>query len=583
MQRKCIAASLILFLFFVIGLAAAPSAEAAVLAGSWQYRAGVPGAELSDDENLAVHAGQSADWDSFTFSAQPQVLPGQQEIWLTTRVTGDAPDQNMLLFATTGQAVRVWLGARLIYADGEFQSMQPFGHGSKWHMVLLPAASEETQLTFQFYADYPYQLGRFDDFTLGSTKDQTLRLFAYDIPYVVTLPVAVMIIMILIMYAFNQAAWKRLNINVIIMLAMMSLWMISVSNVKQLFLDWPVFWYYIARIMMYLLPIAGNMIIYEVVENDLKPKVRLAVSAYAVLAVLAMLAEGLGLNGLDRCRVAFYALIPAAQIPVFYCMIVSIRRQNVYTRFAMIPMLGLSLLGVLDGVFAYLHLYPWHIYLAPLSVYTYVAFVVFMLREQLTRERQLREHEIGLKYEIALAIERSEVDVLTNCRNRGAFEDFMRERLSNTKDIHFSLVMMDIDCFKSVNDRFGHDAGDVVLKKITALIRSRLDKMHPFFRWGGEEFVIYCPEMGLPEAVELAESFRQLVEQTEILPEKRVTISAGVAFWHGLEDSSVNIFKRMDDALYRAKRNGRNTVATETLDESGGAEVEANEREDSKI
>ena len=73
------------------------------------------------------------------------------------------------------------------------------------------------------------------------------------------------------------------------------------------------------------------------------------------------------------------------------------------------------------------------------------------------------------------------------------------------------------------------------------------------------------------------------MEQTEILPEKRVTISAGVAFWHGLEDSSVNIFKRMDDALYRAKRNGRNTVATETLDESGGAEVEANEREDSKI
>ena len=101
--------------------------------------------------------------------------------------------------------------------------------------------------------------------------------------------------------------------------------------------------------------------------------------------------------------------------------------------------------------------------------------------------------------------------------------------------------------------------------QIQLLIRSHLDKSRPFFRWGGEEFVIYCPDMGLSETVELAESFRQLVEQTQLLPEWRVTISLGVAFWHGPKDSSVDIFKRMDEALYRAKRNGRNTVATETL------------------
>jgi diguanylate cyclase (GGDEF)-like protein len=433
----------------------------------------------------------------------------------------------MLLFSTTGQAVRVWLGARLIYTDGEFRPLHPFGHGSKWHMVRLPAIAQDTQLTFQLCADHPYQLGLFDDFTLGSAKDQTLRLFAYDIPYVITLPVAVMIIMILIMYAFNQAAWKQLNINVIILLGMMSLWMISVSNVKQLFWDWPLFWSYVSQITMYLLPIAGNMVVYEVVERDLKPKVKWVVWAYAILALLALLAEGLDLDGLERCRVGFYPMIPVAQSLVFYCMILSMRRKNVYTRFALIPMLVLSLMGMLDGVVSYLHLFPWHVYLAPLSIYTYIAFVVFMLREQLTRERQLREHEIGLEYEIALAIERSEVDVLTNCRNRGAFEDFMRNHLSDKPEIDFSLVMMDIDCFKVVNDRFGHDAGDVVLKKFTTLIRSHLDKSHPFFRWGGEEFVIYCPDTRLSEACELAESFRQLVEQTPILPDWQVTISAG--------------------------------------------------------
>ena len=566
MRRKCIAASLILFLFFIMGTVMASSAGAAALDGQWQYRAGEPWSEgISDDENLAAQAGKSDAWKAYTFSEPPQVLPEQQVIWLTTRITGDEPDQNMLMFSTTGQAVRVWLGSHMIYADGEFRPLHPFGHGSKWHMVLLPAITGDTQLTFQFCADHPYQLGVFDDFTLGSTADQTLRLFAYDIPYVITLPVAVMIIMILIMYAFNQAAWKRLNIHVIILLILFSFWMISISNVKQLFLDWPVFWGYAAQAILYLLPLAGNMVVCELVENDLKPKVRCAVWAYAIMAFLALLAEVLGLNGLERCRSGFYLLIPVAQSLVFYCMIISIRRKNVYTRFAMIPMLGLTLLGLLDGMVSYLHLLPWHVYLAPLSIYTYIAFVVFMLREQLTRERQLREHEIGLEYEIALAIERSEVDVLTNCRNRGAFEDFMRERLTKASEVQFSLIMLDIDRFKTVNDTLGHDAGDAVLREITTLIRSHLDKSRPFFRWGGEEFVIYCPDMGLSETVELAESFRQLVEQTQLLSEWRVTISLGVAFWHGPKDSSVDIFKRMDEALYRAKRNGRNTVATETL------------------
>ena len=160
MRRKCIAASLILFLFFVIGIAAETSAEAAVLEGPWQYRGGEPGRELPDDEYLALHAARSSEWNSFAFPEQPPVLDGQQEIWLTIRITGDEPDQNMLLFSTTGQAVRVWLGARLIYTDGEFRPLHPFGHGSKWHMVRLPAITQDTQLTFQLCADHPYQLGR---------------------------------------------------------------------------------------------------------------------------------------------------------------------------------------------------------------------------------------------------------------------------------------------------------------------------------------------------------------------------------------------------------------------------------------
>ncbi len=561
MQRKIIAARFFLLLLFFMELCMLSSAKAAVInATTWQYR---EGGSAADDEGIAAQAGNSsAGWKSFDFPSKP-VAPDARIIWLTSRISGDDPTHNMLFFTTTGQAVRVWLGSQLIYGDGVFEPQLPLGHGSKWHMVLLPAFTGDSQLTFEFYADYPYQAGQFDDFTIGSAREQMQRLFSYDIPYVITLPAAILIILMLFMYAFNQAAWKKLNVNVIIMLVTMSLWVISVSHVKQLFLDWPVFWENLSRVLLYLLPVTANMIIYEVVEADLKPKVRKVVAAYGLLAVFAMLANGLGLNNLNQGLWIYYLIIPVAQLVIFYCMIVSVRRKNIYTRFALIPMIGMTILGGADGVSFYYQAFSWHSYLLPLSIYTDIAFVICMMREQLIRERQLREHEIGLEYEIALAIERSEIDLLTNCRNRGAFEDFMHRQLVDAAAVRFSLIMMDIDCFKAINDTLGHDAGDTVLKSFAALIRRQLDKRHPFFRWGGEEFVLYCPDMSRTETVALAESLRQLVEQADILPGYPVTISLGVAFWHGADDSSVDIFKRMDEALYRAKRGGRNNVVTE--------------------
>lgn len=561
MQRKIIAARFFLLLLFFMELCMLSSAKAAVInATTWQYR---EGGSAADDEGIAAQAGNSsAGWKSFDFPSKP-VAPDARIIWLTSRISGDDPTHNMLFFTTTGQAVRVWLGSQLIYGDGVFEPQLPLGHGSKWHMVLLPVFTGDSQLTFEFYADYPYQAGQFDDFTIGSAREQMQRLFSYDIPYVITLPAAILIILMLFMYAFNQAAWKKLNVNVIIMLVTMSLWVISVSHVKQLFLDWPVFWENLSRVLLYLLPVTANMIIYEVVEADLKPKVRKVVAAYGLLAVFAMLANGLGLNNLNQGLWIYYLIIPVVQLVIFYCMIVSVRRKNIYTRFALIPMIGMTILGGADGVSFYYQAFSWHSYLLPLSIYTDIAFVICMMREQLIRERQLREHEIGLEYEIALAIERSEIDLLTNCRNRGAFEDFMHRQLVDAAAVRFSLIMMDIDCFKAINDTLGHDAGDTVLKSFAALIRRQLDKRHPFFRWGGEEFVLYCPDMSRTETVALAESLRQLVEQADILPGYPVTISLGVAFWHGADDSSVDIFKRMDEALYRAKRGGRNNVVTE--------------------
>jgi diguanylate cyclase (GGDEF)-like protein len=102
-----------------------------------------------------------------------------------------------------------------------------------------------------------------------------------------------------------------------------------------------------------------------------------------------------------------------------------------------------------------------------------------------------------------------------------------------------------------------------VLYQFGELLRSQITDKQEVFRWGGEEFVIYCPKCKVEQARELAERIRHQVEVHQFFRHQQITVSAGVAQWCDGHDSQVGIFRRMDDALYTAKCNGRNQVVVE--------------------
>ena len=126
----------------------------------------------------------------------------------------------------------------------------------------------------------------------------------------------------------------------------------------------------------------------------------------------------------------------------------------------------------------------------------------------------------------------------------------------------FSLVMMDIDKFKSINDTFGHQAGDNVLITFSAIIRSILRKTDFCGRYGGEEFLIVLTETDLQEAKVFAERIRACVEESffpDLGADSRVTVSIGIARHRNKEDVEKTI-SRADEAMYKAKKGGRNLV-----------------------
>jgi diguanylate cyclase (GGDEF)-like protein/PAS domain S-box-containing protein len=151
-------------------------------------------------------------------------------------------------------------------------------------------------------------------------------------------------------------------------------------------------------------------------------------------------------------------------------------------------------------------------------------------------------------------------DPLTGALNRRGLLDFLGSAIERAAWMTASLIVLDIDDFKTINDQHGHDAGDEVLRRVAALADKASRQSDRLFRLGGDEFLIYLPGVPLDGARQIAERLRQSVEQTRIR-EAPVTVSIGVAQLQP-EDTAESWIRNADAAMYEAKRSGRNRVAS---------------------
>lgn len=156
----------------------------------------------------------------------------------------------------------------------------------------------------------------------------------------------------------------------------------------------------------------------------------------------------------------------------------------------------------------------------------------------------------------------AQTDSLTGLLNRGAFEESLRRELALSQALGHALglILVDIDFFKQVNDEHGHLAGDDVLRRISATLRTGTRPSDVLARFGGEEFIVLLRGAGPAQTEEVAERLRAAVAEMKNLPGgKRLTASFGVAVSQP-QDSVTSLVVRADEALYRSKHDGRNLV-----------------------
>jgi two-component system cell cycle response regulator len=184
------------------------------------------------------------------------------------------------------------------------------------------------------------------------------------------------------------------------------------------------------------------------------------------------------------------------------------------------------------------------------------------VRTQIRRQRYALELRQSVNNTMALAV----TDDMTGLYNRRYFDRHLGVMLgkAQNQERDMALMILDIDHFKAVNDTYGHDIGDAVLKEFAARLKRNIRGVDLACRFGGEEFVVLMPDTDFGQAELVAERVRQSIAERSFEVNAgrplSVTVSAGVTLNESAADTPESLIKRADVALYRAKREGRNRV-----------------------
>lgn len=515
-------------------------------------------ANLMYDDNRWIECSLE---DDFEFSPQSNGVILSTRLPKILRLNSPA-----LFFVTRNEAVRVYLDRELLY-DGQDFWRNRHVYGNRWHLVDLPDNYMGRQLTFQLYAENQKDLGRLMHVSVDEGMVQMQQIFKHDGFVYVLLPLSLIVIVILMQHYWVNDSHSCVGhpfIIAFILLCMVQ----AVAGMWSVLLvfDSMFFWYNAFMLSTLLLTVPLQLLACNLLEGRACSFVRgiLVVSLLFFVLACADEAAEIGLAEVVRVGSYWWSNLGLVVISIFLYWQ---GRQEAYCRSLSWPIMATALAGIAIGVAWQYGMVDYQNGFSNLLVLPMLVYVIWLMRHMMVEEKRLSVENQLLEQEVRVEKHKAQVDPLTKSFTRAKLDETMENSVEAAEagGVPFSLLMFDLDKFKSINDTYGHAMGDMVLVSFANIIRHNLDARHTFIRYGGEEFMVLCSQYGLEEAWQLAEQIRMDLEEAVILKDRQVTCSAGISCWHtGAGDSVQELQKRADDALYYAKNNGRNRCVLET-------------------
>lgn len=524
----------------------------------WEYRWG--DASLEDD----------APWSPIDFPSNPPERNGQKSVWFKT-VLPEGEWRDPVLHITSINLVgQIYLDGTLIYQHGDMEA--PRFIGWPWHLVPLPENSAGKTLALRIHSDYT-SIGLWGDVEITDRIDALKGMLHASVQ---DLAVSAFSLLLATLAAiFAMIGPERRGFFAIALFAFSSgLMLLAETPVRQLLADAPLTWDILRAASYFTLPIAIGLLLSHWLDGVPKRWMRRLWQLHLAYLVISIGLVALGVVNLALTFPIFDVLLLLTLPLMLLLALLRVRRLNLEQRLFVTSFLLFAPLLLLDMLVAH-ELIPRRD--VPLS-YGALGFSLAIVgislwhyrhtQRQLAAANQTLEAQVTARTaELDTLVEQlkglSLQDALTGLNNRRHFDTLLHQEmaLAQRKGSLLSLLMIDIDHFKKVNDNFGHDAGDAVLIEVAALLKKHFRGTDVVCRLGGEEFVALLPGTGTAEAQTRAEKLLKAQRNQALShlhqPLGRITLSCGIATYPAHTMDPKRLLRLADTALYKAKNNGR--------------------------
>lgn len=549
----------------------------------WEYRWG--DSPRNTNGSPAWLHSDTIDWQTAASPSNPPGREHHQHLWLrTTLPEGDWNDP--VLYITSMNLIgQVYLGDELVYQYGEFdeQGRGDFA-GWPWHMIDLPDSAAGQTLTFRLYSYYT-SIGLWGEVQVMERID-VLKHIIKDSAQDLGVSALVLVLAILATI-FALIGPERRGFGAIALFAYASgVMLLAEAPVRQLIAENALAWDMLRAASYYMLPVALGLLLSHWLEGSAK---RWLTHLWRLHLAYLLVAIGLVQVGSISLSLTFpvFDVLLAITLPTMLLVVLfRFRHLNLEQRllvlsFTIFAPLLLADMAVAHGFVAWrtvpLSYGTLAFSLANAAIFLWhyrrtqqqLAMINETLEQQvITRTAELDRlvHELeGLSFE----------DPLTGLHNRRHFNMvFQHEcRRAQQNDSQLSLLMLDVDHFKQINDHFGHEAGDSVLVEIASLLRHHFRGMDVVCRFGGEEFVALLPTTLSDAAYIRANTLLAAMSKKSMSYQGtslgHITLSCGIATYPDHTSDPQKLLRLADEALYRAKHSGRNrsVVGCEPVEE----------------
>lgn len=543
----------------------------------WEWRWG--DAPLDGDGRPAWRQDTAAEgWQTIDFPSNPPGRAGQQHLWLrTTLPEGDWRDPVIYIYSIDLIA-QFFLNGEPLYQYGEFdeQGRGTFA-GWPWHMIELPEDFAGSTLHVRVFSDYT-DIGLWGEVKLMDRLDVLSMVVKRSLHDVIISAFSLLLALLAATFAAIGTQRRSLGAVALFSLAAGSM-ILAETQASQLMLNHPLLWDGIAASGYFTLPVAIGLLLAHWLEGWPRRWMQRLWQLH-----LAYLAGALGgiLSGQVSIASTFppFDLMLAITLPSMLMLAgwrvaqLDTQQRWIIVAFTLLAILLLLDMAVAHGLLSWrkvpvsLGLLAFSLSIVGISLWHYrnTQYQLARLNHQLEEQVQARTAELD---RLVNKLEGySYTDPLTGLKNRRHFDELMQHEVTRAdrEGTSLSLVMIDLDHFKRINDRYGHEAGDSVLVSIARLLQEHFRDADVVCRLGGEEFVALLPgaTSGQAEsrAAELVARVRDVPLQHGCVRLPSITLSCGVASYPQHAHHPSELLGLADKALYQAKHQGRDRSAT---------------------